>query len=189
MAVIDDDPDIVKVNMMMLKSRGYEAIAAHNGKEGLKMVGRETPDVVLLDITMPGEDGIETCRRLKSDERTRDIPLILVTATTSEEYFEEALAAGGNGFPIKPFRPNELFEIIEEVCDAVRTGVLSAEHTREAKGGTYAYPDRRGREGQRHRGEDGRGSRPRHGGGVRDEHGAVHADGHGRRPGDAGGPP
>ena len=116
-AVIDDDPDIVKVTMMMLKARGYEAIAAHSGSEGLEMVGRETPDAVLLDITMPGLDGIETCRRLKSDERTRDIPVIFVTAKTFEECGEEALAAGGRVFLSKPFEAMELFQSIRHVCD------------------------------------------------------------------------
>ncbi len=126
-AVVDDDPDIVKVNMIILESRGYEAIAAYGGEEGLEMVNREMPDVVLLDIMMPGLDGLETCRRLKSNERTRDIPVIFITAKTSEECSEEVLAAGGSGFLSKPFRPDELFESIEEVCDGVRTGVLSAE--------------------------------------------------------------
>ncbi|MFH1149648.1 MAG: response regulator [Actinomycetota bacterium] len=114
-AVIDDDPDIVKMSMMLLKSRGYEAIAAYSGEEGLVMVNRETPDVVLLDIMMPGLDGIETCRRLKSDESTRDIPVIFVTAKTSEEFSEEALTAGGSAFLSKPFRTNELFETIENI--------------------------------------------------------------------------
>jgi PAS domain S-box-containing protein len=121
-AVIDDNPEIVKVSMMVLKSRGYEAIGAHSGEEGLEMAARETPDVVLLDIMMPGMDGIETCRRLKSDERTRDIPVIFVTAKTSEECYEEGLSAGGSAFLYKPYKPNELFENIEKVCGAVRTG-------------------------------------------------------------------
>lgn len=88
------------------------------------MVGRETPDVVLLDIMMPGLDGFETCRRLKSDERTRDIPVIFVTAKTSEDCYEEAFAAGGSGFLSKPFEPDELFESIEKVCDVVQPVML-----------------------------------------------------------------
>jgi len=123
-AVIDDDPEIVMVNMIILRAKGYEAIAAYSGEEGLEMVGRETPDVVLLDIMMPGLDGFETCRRLKSDERTRDIPVIFVTAKTSEDCYEEAFAAGGSGFLSKPFEPDELFESIEKVCDVVQPVML-----------------------------------------------------------------
>jgi CheY-like chemotaxis protein len=115
------------VNILMLKSRGYEGIAAYSGEEGLEIVGRERPDVVLLDIMMPGMDGFETCRRLKSDERTRDIPVIFVTAMTSGEYAEEAFAAGGNGFLGKPFKARELFKSIGQVCDRERNGVLAGE--------------------------------------------------------------
>jgi CheY-like chemotaxis protein len=107
--------------MMILKSRGYEAIGAYSGREGLEMVGREAPDVVLLDIMMPGMDGIETCRRLKADKNTQDIPVIFVTAKTAEECSEEAFAAGGSGFLSKPFDLDRLFETIEEVCGATVT--------------------------------------------------------------------
>jgi len=118
-AVIDDDPEMVKIIVLLLRSRGYEAVTALSGEEGLELVRREMPAVVLLDIMMPGIDGIETCRRLKSDRSTAGIPVIFVSARKEDECGDGALAAGGSAYLAKPFKPAELFAKICEFSSEV----------------------------------------------------------------------
>ncbi len=113
--VIDDDREVVKVTELLLKSRGYETVVVHGGAAGLELVRGQMPDVVLLDIMMPGMDGLEVCRRLKSDERTSSVPVIFVTALDACECAETATSVGGSGFLTKPFQPTELFAMIEEL--------------------------------------------------------------------------
>ena len=114
-AVIDDDPELVGVMEILLKTGGHEAIAAYGGEEGLELVRRDLPDLVLLDIMMPDIDGIEVCQKLKSDESTRDVAILFVSAKKGEDSYNKALAAGGSGYIVKPFKPRELLQKIEEL--------------------------------------------------------------------------
>jgi len=78
--VVDDDPRLLHVVAMYLSIEGYEVDTASNGEEGLRQLEQRRPDLVILDVMMPGIDGLEACRRIKSNPDTRAIPVVLFTA-------------------------------------------------------------------------------------------------------------
>ena len=90
--VVDDEFDIRDLLSRFLTEEGYEVILASNGEEALELAERENPQVILLDIWMPGFSGIETCKRLKENEKTRFIPVIVATALW--DTYAEAVEAG-----------------------------------------------------------------------------------------------
>lgn len=106
--VIDDNITNVELLDAYLCAANYEVLIAHNGKTGLDIALAETPDLVLLDIMMPELDGYEVCRLLKNDEKTRFIPIIMITALTDIEDKIEGLNAGADDFLSKPFNKHEL---------------------------------------------------------------------------------
>ena len=77
--VVDDDKNVRDLLCNFLTTTGYEVILASNGEETIRLANNEIPNAILLDVEMPGIDGIETCRRLRAEEKTRFIPLIIVT--------------------------------------------------------------------------------------------------------------
>lgn len=113
--VVDDDPSIVKVIRLLLKSRGFEICEALNGASCLETAANEHPDIILLDIMMPDIDGYEVCRHLKANESTADIPVVFVTAKTSEEDMQHGLELGAKAYIKKPFSPRDLAQKINEV--------------------------------------------------------------------------
>ena len=105
--VVDDTETNVDILVELLNDL-YEVIVAIDGESALEIAHEEDVDLILLDIMMPGMDGYEVCRRLKENERMRDIPVIFITANTSEESIEKAYDLGGNDYVTKPFKPKEL---------------------------------------------------------------------------------
>ncbi|MFY9528803.1 MAG: response regulator [Candidatus Acidiferrales bacterium] len=111
--VVEDELDIQKVIRMSLKFRGVrEVVVADNGEECLAIVGQVRPDVILLDVNMPKLDGYETCRRLKENPDTRQIPVIFLTARTQKTERERGMRAGASGYLTKPFDPMTLHDQI-----------------------------------------------------------------------------
>ena len=106
--IVDDEPLNVKLFAAILSSDNYEIIRAFNGEEALKKVTEEIPDLILLDIMMPGIDGFEVTRRLKRDSETRDIPIILITAFDVADYKVIGHEAGADEFLNKPVKAPEL---------------------------------------------------------------------------------
>jgi len=106
--VIDDDLDSLKLIGLMLQRQGYEVSAAGGGTQGLAQAERERPDLILLDVMMPGIDGYELCRRLKSDPRLASIPVIIFTAKTSADDKIAGFEAGADDYLTKPTHPTEL---------------------------------------------------------------------------------
>ena len=104
--VVDDEKEIRNVLSEFLTNEGYEVIVAPNGEEALELAAAENPQAVLLDVSMPGLDGIEVCVRLKTDEKTRLIPVIVTTAY--QDSASEALEVGADDFVSKPFDLLEL---------------------------------------------------------------------------------
>lgn len=98
----EDDVDIQRVARLALRA-DFDVMIANNGVEALAQVARAKPGVILLDWIMPTMDGFETCRRLKADEVTRDIPVIFLTARSQESEISEGLALGAIGYLTKPF--------------------------------------------------------------------------------------
>src|ERR1700720_4104873 len=82
--VIEDERDLVDVLTYNLDREGYDSIVAHDGQEGLRKAQTLLPDLILLDIMLPGMSGLEVCRELKAGERTRDIPIVMLTANAEE---------------------------------------------------------------------------------------------------------
>ena len=114
-AVIEDEADILEVIDYNLSKEGFDVCSALNGEEGLALVKKEGPDLVLLDLMLPGLDGIEICRTLKADYSTRSIPIIMVTAKGEESDIVLGLGMGADDYVVKPFRPRELMARIRSV--------------------------------------------------------------------------
>lgn len=100
--VVDDEPQNVKVLKRLMTRLGYEVVTASDGEAALRVVTSDAPDLVLLDVNMPGIDGIEVCRRLKADPTTRLIPVVLITTLTASEDRIRGIKAGADDFLSKP---------------------------------------------------------------------------------------
>lgn len=92
--IIDDQPFFVTMQQNMLKQQGYRVLGATSGPEGLVQAKQHRPDLILLDIEMPGMDGFAVCEKLKQDEELRRIPVIILTATQDAKLNEKAFRAG-----------------------------------------------------------------------------------------------
>ena len=113
--VVDDDEDIrdlVELNFMM---EGYEVLTAADGWQAEVMVRRERPDVVVLDVMMPGRDGLEVLRSLRADPATHDIPVVLLTAKATNGETLEGWRAGAAGYTTKPFDPGDLIRYVSRL--------------------------------------------------------------------------
>ncbi|MEW6665653.1 MAG: response regulator [Thermodesulfobacteriota bacterium] len=106
--VVDDEDRNVKLLKAILLTERYDAIGVSSGQEAIDAVSRLEPDLVLLDVMMPGMDGFEVCRRLKRDDRTKGIPVIMVTALREQEHRVRAMEAGADDFLSKPVDKTEL---------------------------------------------------------------------------------
>ena len=110
----DDEPDTVMIVNERLKKAGYEVIGAFTGDEVLKKVEEKIPDLILLDIVMPGMNGYRVCRRLKEGEKTKKIPVILFTALQKNDLLVTAQASGADMIISKPFEAEELLRVVQQ---------------------------------------------------------------------------
>jgi DNA-binding response OmpR family regulator len=101
--IVDDDPRLLHIVAMYLGIEGYEVSTAENGEDGLAKVEARAPDLVILDIMMPGMDGIETCRRIRGHPPTAATPIVMFSALSSDDDIERARVAGANHLITKPF--------------------------------------------------------------------------------------
>ena len=101
--VVDDDPRLLHIVEMYLGIEGYEVRTASNGEEGLHDVETARPDLIILDIMMPGMDGLEACRRIRGNAETADIPVLMFSALSGDDDVERARLAGANHLITKPF--------------------------------------------------------------------------------------
>jgi DNA-binding response OmpR family regulator len=111
--VVDDEPGILDLTSMFLENEGYQVFTAGNSEEVLRMVETVTPDVILMDIVMSGLDGLETCKILKSNPSTMDIPVIIFSALGREEDKVKAGEAGACDYISKPFDKGALLKKIK----------------------------------------------------------------------------
>lgn len=119
--VVDDEAYIVHILEFTLGMEGFEVITAFDGEEAIHMAEREAPDLVVLDIMMPKLDGYETCRRLKSRKKTRQIPVILLSAKGRSMDQKVGIDAGADEYITKPFSPRKLVERISAHIGTQRT--------------------------------------------------------------------
>jgi DNA-binding response OmpR family regulator len=115
--VADDEVYIVHILEFSLNMEGYDVISATSGEEALHRIERERPDLIVLDVMMPGLNGYEVCRRLRADERTREIPIIFLTAKDTLADRDFGLGLGANAYITKPFGPRKLIEAIDNLLD------------------------------------------------------------------------
>lgn len=101
--IVDDEPDIVETLSFMLQARNFDVVTASDGLEALSKVKSERPDLVLLDIMMPGMDGYDVCVKLKTDKETKNIPVVMLTARGENEAVIRAHKSGANDYIVKPF--------------------------------------------------------------------------------------
>ena len=107
---VDDEPHILRLVSFSLSSKGFEMLEASDGLSALEIAEREKPDLVLLDVMMPVLDGYETCRRLKANPETADIPVVMLSAKSQKAEQAVGLQAGAIDYICKPFTPKDLVE-------------------------------------------------------------------------------
>ena len=106
--VVDDNPIQLKIAISIMQAHGLAVSVANNGQEAFKAIEEEQPDLILLDIVMPGIDGFEVCSTLKRDQKYARIPIIFLTAQTNEENIMTAFQSGAADYVTKPVNPSEL---------------------------------------------------------------------------------
>ena len=113
--LVDDDQNILEVVGRRLESWGYEVLTAEGGEEGLKLVAEQPPDLILLDIMMPKLKGRDVCAMLKANPKTRDIPVIFLTALGMADHVKAGMDLGADDYVTKPYDAEDLKDRIK-VC-------------------------------------------------------------------------
>ncbi|MFO0982748.1 MAG: response regulator [Planctomycetota bacterium] len=113
--IVEDDPDIVELVQYNLEREGFKVWVAKDGESGLKEAASRKPSLIVLDIMLPGMEGLEVCRCLKHGEATKDIPLVMVTAKGEESDVIVGLEMGADDYVVKPFSPRELMARIRAI--------------------------------------------------------------------------
>ncbi len=117
--LVEDDSDIQKLVRLSLKFRGVqEVVVAEDGEKCLSVVAEVQPDVILLDVMLPKMNGYEICRRLKSNPKTKNIPVIFLSARAMDIEVKKGLRLGARGYLVKPFDPMSLYDDISELLGA-----------------------------------------------------------------------
>ena len=106
--IVDDEPDVLKLVKYNVTNAGYDVETASDGESGLRKAQEQLPNLILLDVMMPGLDGLEVCKLLKRDQRTTGIPVIMLTAKAAEIDRIVGLEIGADDYVTKPFSPREL---------------------------------------------------------------------------------
>ena len=115
--IADDEPHIRKLVSFTLGNRGYEVLQAEDGGQAFDMATGELPDLILLDVMMPVMTGYDVLDRLKADERTAGIPVIMLSAKSQRTEVEEGLTRGAEQYIGKPFTPRDLVQQVSELLD------------------------------------------------------------------------
>jgi CheY-like chemotaxis protein len=111
--LVDDSATSRLMHRTLISQKtGHQVICAQDGFEALKLMASENPDLILMDVMMPGMDGLEVCRRLRQDERTRKVPVILLTFKTDADSEKLGFASGCNEYLKKPLEENQLLQAL-----------------------------------------------------------------------------
>ncbi len=119
--IADDEAHILRVMSMKLTKGGYEVLTAVDGEEALELCASEKPDLLITDYQMPLMSGLELCKRLRSNEQTRNIPAIMLTARGFDIEPAEMVAAGITAVLAKPFSPREVLAKVNDLLDVTDT--------------------------------------------------------------------
>lgn len=113
--IIDDEPEIVEILKFRLFNWGYAPLSATNGPDGIKAAESEQPDAILLDVMMPGMNGFEVLNKLRENERTKLIPVVMITVAAARSDVEKGLKQGAAFYLTKPYEAAELLEKLRSV--------------------------------------------------------------------------
>lgn len=113
--VVDDEPDVLLLCRLNLQQRGHELLEASTGSLALELAREQHPDVIVLDLMLPGMTGYEVLETLKGEVQTSDIPVLVLTAKSLRADRERCHGLGATGFLTKPFLPSELCELVESL--------------------------------------------------------------------------
>ena len=112
--VVEDSPTVRKHLADTLSGKGYHVVTAEDGEEALQKAVKEHPDLILLDVVLPGQNGFQVCRQLKTDEETKDIKIIMVTSKDQETDRFWGLKQGADAYVTKPYDDDELLMSVEQ---------------------------------------------------------------------------
>src|SRR6202012_4363477 len=113
--VIDDEKDLIELVRYNLEKEGFDIIAAGDGPSGMEVIRKHRPDLVVLDLMMPGMDGLAVCQQLRSDARVGRVPIIMLTAKATEADRIVGLEFGADDYITKPFSPREVVARVKAV--------------------------------------------------------------------------
>ena len=115
--IVDDDPDMASVLGQLLESSGYKVSAVMDGEAALQFLEKSFPDLVVADVMLPKMDGWKLCKKIKEDERTRAIPVLIVTGKSEEMDEIMSYESGADGFIRKPFKNDEFVAAVENLLN------------------------------------------------------------------------
>jgi len=116
--VVDDDPVILRLLQVNFRLEGYEVLTASRGDEALRVAKEQHPEVIVLDVMMPGIDGYEVCRQLKEDPDTAAAPVIFLSARAQDADRDRGYALGVVAYVTKPFDPGQLVDVVRRAMSA-----------------------------------------------------------------------
>ncbi|HEX5748234.1 MAG TPA: response regulator [Archangium sp.] len=111
--LVDDSQTVLLMHQLLLADRGYELLTARDGEDAVETALAEHPDIIFMDVLMPHVDGFTACQTLRAHERTRDIPIIMVTTRGEPQNVQRGFASGCSDYITKPFNVNELLDKLE----------------------------------------------------------------------------
>ncbi|MBY0403713.1 MAG: response regulator transcription factor [Cyanobacteria bacterium] len=135
--VVDDEHDLVNLLRYNLQKEGYEVIPAYDGSTAVDLIWEKMPDLIVLDLMLPDRSGFDICRQIKAEEKTRKIPIIMLTARSSEHDRVSGFEAGAEDYVVKPFSPKELVLRVKAMLGRTRQSLPNILHI----GRMTAYPD------------------------------------------------
>jgi two-component system phosphate regulon response regulator PhoB len=125
--IVEDERDIAELLSYNLSKSGFQIITAEDGEQALRLLEKELPDLVILDLLLPKIDGKEVCRRIRQNERTRNVPVLMLTALGEEVDRVVGFELGADDYVVKPFSPRELVLRINAILRRVKSPTLSGE--------------------------------------------------------------
>jgi len=116
--VVEDEESLLKLESILFTSKGYHVTGVRDGNGALEAISLDRPDVVVLDVMLPGQDGFEVCRAIKENPLTSSIPVLMLTAKKSSMDLERGKLAGADAYLTKPFKSVRVLEVIEGLIGA-----------------------------------------------------------------------
>lgn len=113
--IVEDEESLLKLESILLSSKGYQVVGATDGRAAMDELNRSKPDLVLLDIMLPGMDGFEVCRLIKENPDTSHIPVVMLSARKNRQDIQRGGEVGADAYVTKPFKSAKIVEIIESL--------------------------------------------------------------------------